>query len=633
MFRFAIVPLIILLSFSGFAQNFEINEYMPLNIREAVESGFRTPEGKPGKNYVMNDVAYKIDAELFPVEGVVKGKINIEYKNNFPKNLTKLVLRLYQDAFKKGVARDFQINPKDVHDGTVISDLKIDGVEIDLKSGMINRSGTLMTISLDSPLLSGAKVSLAMNWEAKIPEISRVRMGKYSDSTLFVAYWYPQMSVYDDLQGWDMQNYTMNQEFYNNFADFDVKVTVPEGFLVWATGELQNPSEVYSDAILDSWKKAMNSEKIVNIITNENKTALKTKKGKNTFYYKAKFVPDFAFASAVDYLWDASTMIVDKKTGRKAFVSAVYNENSEDFYQVADIAVKAINYFSEDLPGVPYPYPVMTVFNGQGGMEFPMMVNDGSENSYASAVGLTSHEIAHTYFPFFMGTNEVKYAFMDEGWARMIPYKFQKEVGKYNPVANQMKAFDELAGREFEVPPMVPSIQLKGQTYRMAAYNRPSLAYLFLQDIMGEEKFREAMRYYISLWNGKHPMPFDFFNTMSSFYGEDLSWYFKSWFFNWDYPDMTLKYSLIDGDKTKGKGAGDGEVAVVVENKGRLPLPVRIYEVNGDNKKLIYSKTALVWKEGRKSLNINLPVLRKGASYLLGDENVPDVNRVDNLLK
>ncbi len=169
MFRFAIVPLIILLSFSGFAQNFEINEYMPLNIREAVESGFRTPEGKPGKNYVMNDVAYKIDAELFPVEGVVKGKINIEYKNNFPKNLTKLVLRLYQDAFKKGVARDFQINPKDVHDGTVISDLKIDGVEIDLKSGVINRSGTLMTISLDSPLLSGAKISHEMKWEAKIP--------------------------------------------------------------------------------------------------------------------------------------------------------------------------------------------------------------------------------------------------------------------------------------------------------------------------------------------------------------------------------------------------------------------------------------------------------------------------------
>jgi len=619
MYRFIAISIFISLSFAGIAQNFEINKYMPLNIREAVSKGFRTLDGKPGKNFVMNDVAYKIDAELFPVEGMVKGKINIEYKNNFPDELTKLVLRLYQDSFKKGVARDFQVNPKDLHDGTVISDFKINGVDVDIKSDKITRSGTLMTVKLESPLKSGAKVSLEMKWEVKIPEISRVRMGKYNDSTFFVAYWYPQMSVYDDLQGWDLQNYTMNHEFYNNFADFDVKVTVPEGFLVWATGELQNAKEVYSDAFLGLYNKAKESENIVNIISMQNKAELKTKKGKNTFHFKASFVPDFAFASAVDYLWDASTMIVDKTTGRKAFVSAVYDEKSEDIYQVADISVKAIKYFSEDLPGVPYPYPVMTVFNGQGGMEFPMMVNDGSESTYSSAVGLTSHEIAHTWFPFFMGTNEVKYAFMDEGWARMLPYKFQKEVGKYNPIASQMKAFDELAGREFEVPPMVPSIQLKGQTYRMAAYNRPSLAYLFLQDMMGEDKFREGMKYYISVWKGKHPMPFDYFNTMSSFYGEDLSWYFKSWFFNWDYPDMKLKF--------------EGGTEYTVENLGRLPLPVKIYLAEGTDKKLVYYQPASIWKDGKTSIKVNLETPGKMTWYQLGDENIPDVNRLDNVLK
>jgi hypothetical protein len=610
---------IFIYSVSSFAQNYSINDYMPLNLREAVEKGFRTYDGKPGKNYVQNEVTYKIDAELLPKEGKVKGKVVINYKNNFPNALEKLVIRLYQDAFKKGVGRDFQINPADVHDGTIISDFKIDGKEIDLKSDKINRSGTLLFVKMDTPLNTGVNVIVEMNWEVKFPEISRVRMGKYSDSTLFIAYWYPQMSVYDDLQGWDEQNFTMNQEFYNNFADFDVKITAPEGFLIWATGELQNPAEVYSDEILKSFEKAKTSDEIVKIVTKETMNSLKTQKGKNTFYYKAKYVPDFAFGAAIDYLWDASTMVVDNKTGRKALISAVYNEKSEDFYQVADISRQAIKYFSEDLPGVPYPYPSMTVFNGQGGMEFPMMVNDGSEPTYASTVGLTSHEIAHTYFPFFMGTNEVKYAFMDEGWARMIPYKFQKEVGKYNPIALQMKGFDERAGREFEVPPMVPSIQLKGQTYRMAAYNRPALAYLFLQDMMGEDKFREAMQYYIAVWKGKHPNPFDFFNIMSSFYGEDLSWYFKSWFFNWDYPDLKLKF--------------EGGTEYTVQNPGRLPLPVKIYLAEGTFKKLVYYQPASIWKDGKTTIKVELETPDKMTWYQLGDESIPDVNRLDNVLK
>lgn len=610
---------IFIFSVSSFAQNYSINDYMPLNLREAVEKGFRTYDGKPGKNYVQNEVTYKIDAELLPKEGKVKGKVVINYKNNFPNALEKLVIRLYQDAFKKGVGRDFQINPADVHDGTIISDFKIDGKEIDLKSDKINRSGTLLFVKMDTPLNTGVNVIVEMNWEVKFPEISRVRMGKYSDSTLFIAYWYPQMSVYDDLQGWDEQNFTMNQEFYNNFADFDVKITAPEGFLIWATGQLQNPAEVYSDEILKSFEKAKTSDEIVKIVTKETKNSLKTQKGKNTFYYKAKYVPDFAFGAAIDYLWDASTMVVDNKTGRKALISAVYNEKSEDFYQVADISRQAIKYFSEDLPGVPYPYPSMTVFNGQGGMEFPMMVNDGSEPTYASTVGLTSHEIAHTYFPFFMGTNEVKYAFMDEGWARMIPYKFQKEVGKYNPIALQMKGFDERAGREFEVPPMVPSIQLKGQTYRMAAYNRPALAYLFLQDMMGEDKFREAMQYYIAVWKGKHPNPFDFFNIMSSFYGEDLSWYFKSWFFNWDYPDLKLKF--------------EGGTEYTVQNPGRLPLPVKIYLAEGTFKKLVYYQSASIWKDGRTTIKVELETPGEMTWYQLGDESIPDVNRLDNVLK
>ncbi|MBK8663522.1 MAG: hypothetical protein IPN18_17670 [Ignavibacteriales bacterium] len=182
-----------------------------------------------------------------------------------------------------------------------------------------------------------------------------------------------------------------------------------------------------------------------------------------------------------------------------------------------------------------------------------------------------------------------------------------------------MKGFDERAGREFEVPPMVPSIQLKGQTYRMAAYNRPALAYLFLQDMMGEDKFREAMQYYIAVWKGKHPNPFDFFNIMSSFYGEDLSWYFKSWFFNWDYPDLKLKF--------------EGGTEYTVQNPGRLPLPVKIYLAEGTFKKLVYYQPASIWKDGKTTIKVELETPDKMTWYQLGDENIPDVNRLDNVLK
>ncbi|OQY74860.1 MAG: hypothetical protein B6D45_06240, partial [Ignavibacteriales bacterium UTCHB3] len=412
--------LFFLIIFSGsvaFSQNFDINRYMPLNIKKAVENSTRSYDGKPGAKYVQNELSYKITAELHPTEGKVTGSEEIIFKNNFDATLEDLVFRLYQDSFKKGVMRDFQIDPADLHDGTIITNLKINGVPINPEGDKVMRYGTTMSVKLDEPIPSGGSVAVSVSWEVQLPKINRVRMGKYNDSTFFVAYWYPQISVYDDLQGWDMSSYTMNHEFYNNFADFDVTITVPEGYLVWATGELQNPGEVYSDELLKLYNKAKGSEEVVHIISKEKKNELKTQKGKNRFHYTAKYVPDFAFTSAVDYLWDASVMTVDAKTGRKTFISAVYNENSKDFYDVAEIARKAIKYLSEDLPGVPYPYPAMTVFNGQGGMEFPMMVNDGSTESYTSAVGLTSHEIAHTWFPFFMGTNEVKYAHMDEGWA------------------------------------------------------------------------------------------------------------------------------------------------------------------------------------------------------------------------
>ncbi len=129
-------------------------------------------------------------------------------------------------------------------------------------------------------------------------------------------------------------------------------------------------------------------------------------------------MPDFAFAVSDHYLWDASSLVVDATTGRRVLIDAAYNPESSDFYEVAEVARNSIDYMSREFPGVPYPYPQETVFNGLSEMEFPMMVNDLSSDDRQYMISLTSHEIFHTYFPFYLGINEIKYAWIERAGPR-----------------------------------------------------------------------------------------------------------------------------------------------------------------------------------------------------------------------
>lgn len=600
----------------------EIVSKIPVNMKKAYDNGFRTFTGKPGTNYVQNNASYKIEAELFPNTKIIKGSAKIEYKNNFHENLDYIVIRLYQNAFKKGAERDFNIDSRDIHDGVRIQNLKLNGEDIKVKSDNVVDRSQIMLIRIPAELKSNKSFYLEMDWEVKIPEYSRIRMGSYSDKSFFVAYWYPQIAVYDDIDGWDENPHTFQSEFYNDFSDYDVKITAPGDFLLWATGELQNPDEIYTESILSKYNEAKVSDNIISIIdsTSAGKTKV-TKNEKNSWNFKANYVPDFAFAAASDYLWDATSINVDDSK-KRVFIHAAYLKSSKDFYDVAAISRKAIHYFSTDLPGVPYPYPVMSVFNGGGGMEFPMMVNDGSVSDYAAAVGLTSHEIAHTYFPFYMGINEVKYAFMDEGFAVMLPFKFQIEEGKYNPVANNARIFSAASGKETEVPPIIPSYILKRPAYRIAAYNRPGLAYHFLQDYLGESKFRTVLQSFMKDWAGKHPTPFDLFFSFNTYSNENLSWYFIPWFFESKSAD--LKISSVDKNSDN--------LIIEIENKGGLPLPVsiRILDKSGEEIKSIY-KNAGVWKGETNIINLSIPFDDSISRIEMLNLDIPDVNKDDNI--
>jgi len=599
---------------------------IPRNIKHAYEKGTRSLDGSPGPNYWQNSSDYTIEVNFIPSERKIIGKEKIIYSNNSPDTLSRIVLRLYQDLFKKGSPREFQVNPADVHDGVVLKKLFIEGVSIDLNDkSKVNQFGTNLNIKLDSSLFFYPKSQnlFEIEWELTIPKFSTIRMGTYDSTSFFVAYWYPQIAVYDDVYGWDEIPYTGTVEFYYDFNNYDVKITVPKNFIVWATGVLQNPQDVFSQEIFERYQQAKSSDSIVKIITLEDLESNKPRtKDKDfiTYHYKAHYVPDFAFALSDHYLWDASTLVVDKNTNRKTFISAAYKKESKDFYDVAKIARDVIAYFSFEFPQVPYPYPSMTVFNGQGGMEFPMMVNDGSVQTYAAAVGLTSHEIAHTYFPFYMGINEKRFAWMDEGFAVMLPFDLQERYAQGDgPRAGNALSYENFAGYDEEMPLITPSFLLSGNSYRVASYRRPGCAYDFLRDLLGKEKFISVMKEYVRLWNGKHPLPYDFFFTFNKYAGEDLSWYFKPWFFEKGVPDLAIENVKLNKNK----------LSFDVRKLGSIPVPISIKILFDDNSTKEFYETAKVWKDKDK-ISYELKVDKKPLSIELGTKKIPDVSRKNN---
>jgi hypothetical protein len=601
---------------------------IPKNFKPAYEKGTRSLDGSPGPNYWQNSSEYFIEARFITNERKVIGSEKIVYYNNSPDTLNRLVIRLLQDIFKKGSVREFPVNEEDVHNGTIISKFLINGKNYDVKDkSKANQLGTNLNLRLDSVdfIPPKSKVEIEIDWEVVIPKVSNIRMGTYDSTSFLVAYWYPQVAVYDDIFGWDEIPYTGTVEQYNDFNNYDVKITVPKNFIVWATGVLQNPDEVYSDEVLERYNLAHFSDSVIHIVTlddiNGNKLNTKDKEYL-TYHFKADFVPDFTFALSDHYLWDASTLVVDKSTNRKTFISAAYKKESKDFYDVAKIARDVISFFSFEFPQIPYPYPSMTVFNGQGGMEFPMMVNDGSVPSYAAAVGLTSHEIAHTYFPFYMGINEKRFAWMDEGFAVMLPFDLQERYSEGDgPRAANATQFENFAGHDEELPLLTPSYLLSGNSYRVASYRRPGCAYDFLRDMLVKEKFISVMKEYVRLWNGKHPTPYDFFFTFNKYSGEDLTWYFIPWFFEKANPDLALENVKLS----------KGSLSFDVRKLGNLPLPIYVKITFEDNSIKEFYENAKVWKDPNKtSISYKLKVDKKPVSIELGSRKIPDSNRSNN---
>ena len=598
---------------------------MSLENATAFQKGTRSNDGEPGPNYWQNHADYKIDVELLTDKSMLRAKGTITYHNDSPDTLDKLVLRLYPDIYKKGNARSWPVAPDDLNDGTIIKELAINGNSINVNdSRIVRRSATNLFINLESLLIPSDSLKVDMSWELFIPETQTIRMGNYGNNRLFIAYWYPQIAVYDDIDGWDILEYFGTVEFYNDFNNYEVNITSPPYFTIWATGNLINMNDIYTEKVIRNHTKASTSSDIINIFTiddcRENRVLKKT--GKNIWHFVANDVPDFTFAASLESNWDAASTIADKQTNRRVLVDAVYPDSINTFDKAVYYGLKSVNFMVDSLPGYPFPYSHITSFcNGEngGGMESPMMVNEGDPSDDGSAMSLIFHEILHTYFPFYMGINERKYAWMDEGWASWLSYGIADDLAPdYNYLSRVSASFENISGKEKEVPLMFLSYQIKDyQSYRSHSYSRSALAYAYLRNALGDSVFKSAVYSFIDRWHNKHPGPYDFFNTFENISGQDLDWFFTPWFFDRVYADIGIKKVTFDNK-------------VVVENNGGLPLPIYLSCTYLDDTKETFYRNASVWKNGDRGVIFQLNKDKKPKRIIVGNDIVPDVIRENN---
>jgi len=612
----------IFLSFIVYYASSQSSElYRSAPLQNAYANGSRAENGKPGNNYFQNHADYTIHADFNPSSGMLKGEEKVYYYNESPDTLRRIVVRLYMNIFKKGVERDFSIGEKDLHDGVEIANLKIDGETVEVSGSKVRQSATNMFIELENGLPPGDSLKMEMEWKFRMPLHVSIRMGRYGEDNWFVAYWYPQIAVYDDIMGWDTHPFTGSAEFYNDFNDYDVTINVPDEYLVWATGLLDRPKKHFSDGVLKRIRKAEKSDTVVHIIKWEDIEKKRVLKNNRPWNYNAEGVPDFAFAVSKSYLWDATS--VEVENGRRVWVDAVYKKDSKDFHKVADISAKTIRLFSEEIMQVPFPYPSLTAFNGSGGMEFPMMINDGDAHNLQGTVHLTAHEIGHNYFPFYVMTNESYYAFMDEGLVSFLPREVERSlIENYNPFAGIIQGYAHQSASARQVPLMVKSYMISDYSaYRVHAYTRPANAFYFLRDMLGKEVFSEAIKAYIQRWAKKHPTPYDFFNTIEDIAGRELDWYWGPWFFDLGYPDLAIGEIKEE----------NGNKVLEVKRKGAFPVPVDITIGFSDGQEWTKRVSAEIWKDSKREYEVSIPGDRKIDYILLGGMMVPDAFPENNI--
>ena len=591
---------------------------IPLNLQKTFTKQTRSADGKPGINYWQNTADYQILVDFNPTTLLVQGTEKITYSNNSTDTLRRIVFKLYPNLYKKGSARMVNLDGDDTNDGIVIDSINANGYPVEKEK----IEGTNMVVNI-SPMAPKQTISFYIIYHYQLNKGSHFRTGQIENNADFVAYFFPRIAVYDDIDGWNMQPYLGTQEFYNDFCHFDATITVPKNFVVWATGDLKNCQEVLNDVYCQRIKEAEKSDAIINIIDSsdlQNRNITKGNK-QNHWHFEADNVTDFVFAVSDHDVWKSSSVLVDSTTGRRTRTDAVYNTIHKDYIPIINYNKETVKAMSFIFPKWPFPYSHITVVDGLDQMEYPMMVNDNPVETTFDAITLTDHEIFHTMFPFYMGINETKYAWMDEGWATLGEWLISPLIDSTIDDDYGMKRYNDNAGTEIDLPITTLTTQMNGTSMFLNSYVKPGLGYLFIKDYLGDEVFFKSLHYYIEQWHGKHPMPYDFFHCINNASGKNLNWFWKKWFFESGVPNL----AIAEVKKKRKK------YLVTIEMKGSKPVPIYLNITFADGTKTAIHRTIEVWEKGNATTIVEIPATKTIKKISLDNTHLPDVNKIDNV--
>ena len=565
------------------------------SIRRALDAGTRDFSGKPGPNYWQLETDFTINASLDPATHTITGSEKITIRNNSKDDLKTLALRLDHNIFRADVPRGSS-TPAETTEGMIVTSIKIAGKQVDLKAtpaprneapklAVLNLNRTVATLILDEPIKAGTTAELEIQWHTKLPGGTNGRghrMTQRFDSKLFQpTQWFPRLAKYDDLRGWETSPYLGPAEFYNNFGRFDVRITVPGGWIVSGTGVLQNPNEVLTETTRQRLSTILNSDEEITLVGEaEPRTAAGEKL---TWHFVADKVNDFAWATAENFIWKATRANIPEK-GYVPIYMVYLPERAKYFEHAGKITRHAMEYYSK--LWAPYPFPQLTLQDGpSAGMEYPMVINSNQ--------GAADHETAHQWWPMMLGTNETRYGWMDEGFNQYmnILSDADAENKPYN-LDGLGQSYGNMSGEESEAP-LMWSANDAGSGYGYQTYLKTPLMLSMLGGIVGDEAVINAMKAYTKTWSYKHPSPWDYMFFMNNQLGQDLEWF---WYY-WLWTTESVNGSIKEVKTTKGK------TTVTVHQAGGMPSPVVLkveFEAEGpalkkmDNAKMIDAHTAIV---------------------------------------
>ena len=608
-------PLLILVSFQSLAQP------------------TRSPLGTPGPAYWQNRADYNIQATLDTSHHKIIGKVAITYTNNSPYPLDYLWLQLDQNKYQPD-SRGTQVNATGSrHEGNTTKGFEIGGVFYKGPGAATKAlpaayiiTDTRMQIKLKVPLPpNGGKASITIDYSFTIPEEGADRMGRIllEDGWVYeIAQWYPRMAVLDDVQGWNNLPYLGAGEFYCDYGSYEYTIDVPNGFVVAGSGALLNPGEVLPRSYVKNLEKAKESDTTLFIIPPEEAGNAPTGSGKRGIWkFRLESARDVAWACGKGLIWDAAG--VELPGGERTLIQSFYPRESLDGWDRAtEYAQASIKHYSEQW--FEYPYPTLSnVAGAVGGMEYPGL-HFTEYNRSGNGLWVTlDHEVAHNWFPMIVGSNERQYAWMDESFVTFMGYYAARNFkgAKYASYISDYKSMR----RRFmgtELGPVTRPPREIGKGFSDIVYFKPAIALLVLREyVLGPERFDYAFRSYIQNWAYKHPQPEDFFNCMENASGEELGWFWQSWF----YQDESL-----DQEITNALQSDENIIRITLSNKLGMPMPVVVEFTLADGSTERKNLPVDIWNQGDTYLFTYRAGQPVQSIRLDPDEWLPDVERRNN---